>query len=249
VERERARWISLFAWTYAVFHALTRALSWLALQALPLHCLVCSEPGADGLDLCRACHAALPWNDHACPVCALPLPENEPAVCCGACLIDPPLQAAAAATFVYAPPVDQLILRFKFHKDLAAGRLLSQLMLQRVPAFLTVPLLPMPLHRKRLRRRGYDQALELTRPLAREMCLPLWQGLVRQRATAAQSTLDAHARQQNMRDAFAVRSAPPRSLTLVDDVMTTGATLQAAVHALHSHGLRRATLWVCARTP
>lgn len=232
-----------------MFHVLTRALSWLALQALPLHCLVCSEPGADGLDLCRACHASLPWNDHACPVCALPLPENEPAVCCGACMTDPPLQAAAAATFVYAPPVDQLILRFKFHKDLAAGRLLSQLMLQRVPAFLTEPLLPMPLHRKRLRKRGYDQALELTRPLAREMCLPLWQGLVRQRATTAQSELGADARQQNMRDAFAVRSVPPKALTLVDDVMTTGATLQAAVHALHSHGLRRATLWVCARTP
>ncbi len=242
--RERARWVSLLALNSAVFHAL----SWLSLQALPLHCLVCSEPGADGLDLCRACHAALPWNDHACPVCALPLPENEPAVCCGSCLIDPPLQAAAAATFVYAPPIDQLILRFKFHKDLAAGRLLSGLMLQRVPAFLTEPLVPMPLHRKRLRARGYDQALELTRPLAKEMCLPLWQGLVRQRATAAQSELGAEARKQNMRDAFAVRSAPPKALTLVDDVMTTGATLQAAVHALHSHGLRRATLWVCART-
>lgn len=230
-------------------HALSRCLSRLALQALPLRCLVCSDPGADGLDLCRACHAALPWNDHACPVCALPLAAYQPAACCGACLIDPPLQAAAAATFVYAPPVDWLILRFKFHNDLAVGRLLSQLMLQRVPPFLTEPLMPMPLHRQRLRKRGYDQALELTRPLAREMCVPLWQGLVRKRATAAQSGLDAEARQQNMRDAFAVRFAPPRALTLVDDVMTTGATLQAAVHALQGYGLRRATLWVCARTP
>ncbi len=232
-----------------MFHALSHAFSRLALQALPLRCLVCSEPGADGLDLCRACHAALPWNDHACPVCALPLPEGEPAVSCGVCLSDAPLQTAAAATFVYAPPVDRLILRFKFRQDLAAGRLLSQLMLQRVPPFLTEPLLPMPLHRRRLRERGYDQALELTRPLAREMCLPLWQGLARQRQTAAQSGLDAEARQQNMRDAFAVRFAPPRALTLVDDVMTTGATLQAAVHALQGYGLRRATLWVCARTP
>ena len=232
-----------------MFHALTRCVSWLALQALPLRCLVCSEPGADGMDLCHACYAALPWNDHACPVCALPLPEGAPVASCGMCLHDAPLQTAAAATFVYAAPVDQLILRFKFHNDLAAGRLLSQLMLQRVPPFLTEPLMPMPLHRKRLRKRGYDQALELTRPLAREMCLPLWQGLARKRATAAQSGLDAEARQQNMRDAFAVRFAPPKALILVDDVMTTGATLQAAVHALQGYGLRRATLWVCARTP
>lgn len=224
-------------------------LSWLALQALPLRCLVCGDPGADGLDLCRACHAALPWNDHACASCALPLPDDAPAEQCGACRVTRPRQDAAAATFLYAPPVDRLLIRFKFHEDLAAGRLLSQLMLQRVPAFLRVPLVPMPLHTQRLRQRGYDQALELARPLAKEMCLPLWQGLVRSRATAAQSELDAESRQRNLRGAFAVAATPPEALTLVDDVMTTGATLDAAVRALARSGLRHATLWVCARTP
>lgn len=228
---------------------LATALTWLALQALPLRCLVCSDPGANGLDLCRACHAELPWNDHACALCALPLPEDEPAPHCGPCLVAPPRQDAAAATFVYAPPVDRLLIRFKFHQDLAAGRLLSQLMLQRVPAFLQVPLVPMPLHTQRLRQRGYDQALELTRPLAKEMCLPLWRGLVRSRATAAQSELDAESRQHNLRGAFAVEATPPTALTLVDDVMTTGATLDAAVRALKRSGLQQATLWVCARTP
>lgn len=228
---------------------LSNALSWLALQARPLRCLVCSDPGANGLDLCRACHAALPWNDHACVLCALPLPEDEPTPQCGACLVARPRQDAAAATFLYAPPVDRLLIRFKFHQDLAAGRLLSQLMLQRIPSFLHVPLVPMPLHTQRLRQRGYDQALELTRPLAREMCLPLWRGLVRSRATAAQSELDAESRQRNLRGAFAVAATPPDALTLVDDVMTTGATLDAAVRALKRSGLKQATLWVCARTP
>lgn len=226
-----------------------RAMSWLALQALPLRCLVCASPGNDGLDLCAACHADLPWNDHACPLCALPLPPDEPAEVCGACLREPPRQVAAAATFLYAPPIDRLVLRFKFHQDLAAGRLLSQLMLQAVPDFAQHPLLPMPLHGRRLRERGYDQARELARPLARDLKLPLWNGLCRSRATMAQSTLDAEARRQNLRGAFAVQAAPPPRLTLVDDVMTTGATLDAAVRALGRSGLREATLWVCARAP
>jgi ComF family protein len=225
------------------------ALSWLALQALPLRCLVCGDPGTDGLDLCCACHAELPWNDHACLLCALPLMEGEPVGICGTCIATPPRQQAAAATFVYAPPVDQLLIRFKFHQDLAAGRLLSQLMLQRVPPWLEAPLVPMPLHTRRLRQRGYDQALELARPLAREMCLPLWNGLVRTRVTAAQSELDAESRQRNLRGAFAVRTTPPDALVLVDDVMTTGATLDAATRALESAGLTHAALWVCARTP
>lgn len=225
------------------------ALSWLALQALPLRCLVCSNPGNDGLDLCAACHAELPWNDHACPLCALPLPPDEPAAACGACLREPPRQVGAAATFVYAPPIDRLVLRFKFHQDLAAGRLLSQLMLQSVPDFARHPLLPMPLHGRRLRERGYDQARELARPLARELGLPLWSGLCRSRATVAQSTLDADARRQNLRGAFAVQATPPPRLTLVDDVMTTGATLDAAVRALRRSGVAEATLWVCARAP
>lgn len=228
---------------------ISAALAWLGQQALPLRCLVCEEPGAAGLDLCAACHAALPWNDHACRLCALPLPPGTPAGRCGTCLDDPPRQAAAAAVFLYTAPVDQLLLRFKFHQHLTAGRLLSQLMLQRVPAFATGALAPVPLHRPRLRSRGYDQALELTRPLARGLQVPVWRGLQRDRLTAPQSELDADARRCNLRDAFSVRMPPPSPLTVIDDVMTTGATLDAAVGALQGAGLVDVNVWVCARVP
>ena len=225
------------------------ALAWLGQQALPLRCLVCEEPGAAGLDLCAACHAALPWNDHACRLCALPLPPDASELRCGSCLDDPPRQAAAAAVFLYGAPVDQLLRRFKFHQDLAAGRLLSQLMLQRAPCFATGALAPVPLHRQRLRWRGYDQALELTRPLARGLQVPVWHGLRRDRLTAPQSELDADARRCNLRDAFSVRTPPPSALTVLDDVMTTGATLDAAVGALQRAGLVDVNVWVCARVP
>ncbi|MEG2805114.1 ComF family protein [Stenotrophomonas sp.] len=232
-----------------MFDAIAAALTRWSHQALPLRCLVCQAPGSNGLDLCAACHAALPWNGTACRLCALPLPEGEASPHCGLCQHEPPRAAAAAAVFRYAAPVDQLLVRFKFHQDLAAGRLLSQLMLQQVPAFVTGPLAPVPLHRQRLRSRGYDQALELTRPLARALRQPVWHGLYRDRLTDAQSRLDAEARRCNLRDAFDVTAPPPARLTVVDDVMTTGATLDAAVHALQRAGLVDVAVWVCARVP
>jgi len=223
------------------------------LQVLwPPRCLVCGERGDRGRDLCRSCAGALPWLRTACPTCALPLPM--PASACGACLRRAPPLAAVHAAFVYARPLDRLLPRFKFHGDLAAGRLLSQLLADACADW-THPaaLVPIALHRARLRQRGYDQALELARPLARRHGIALRpQLLVRTRATAAQSVqADASARRRNLRDAFTVPAgiALPAHVVLVDDVMTTGATLHAAAKALRRAGVARVDAWVCARVP
>ncbi len=153
---------------------------------------------------------------------------------------------------VYAAPVDGLLRRFKFHQDLVAGRLLAALLQARC-AGLPRPqaLLPIPLHTARLRERGYDQALELAQPLARALDVPVCHGLQRVRATAAQSELDARARRRNLRRAFAVAdpAALPAHVALIDDVMTTGATLHAAAHALRRAGVTRVDAWVVARVP
>ncbi|MFT3761699.1 MAG: ComF family protein [Pseudoxanthomonas sp.] len=225
---------------------LGRAGRWL----LPPRCLLCAEAGADGRDLCRACAAALPWNRSACLHCALPLTT---AGICGQCLRQPPPLTETHAVFVYGFPLDRLAPRFKFHRDLAAGRLLAGLMAEACAA-LPRPdaLAPVPLHRRRLRRRGYDQALELAKPLSRALGIPLQADLLsRRRATAPQSELDAAARRRNLRDAFAVAAGRPlpRHVALVDDVMTTGATLHAAARALLGAGVARVDAWVCARAP
>jgi len=227
----------------------TAGLRGLGLALLPARCLVCGERGAGGLDLCADCRAALPWNRVACPRCALPL--TSPAPACGACLARPPPQDGIRAAFLYRPPVDRLLLRFKFHGDLAAGRLLAGLMLEGLAdAARPQALLPLPLHRSRLRRRGYDQALELARPLARGLDLALdVRALERRRATAPQSELDAAARRANVRDAFRARPGVPPHVAVVDDVMTTGATVHAAVRALRRAGAARVEAWVCARVP
>jgi ComF family protein len=213
-----------------------------------LRCLVCGERGSHGRDLCHACHAALPWQGSACLRCALPMPH--PGVC-GHCLQQPPPVEEAHAVFDYAFPLDRLLPRLKFHGDFASGRLLAQCMAGRC---LRLPrpdaIIPVPLHHARLRRRGYDQALELARPVARALQLPLLDKVLhRSRVTRAQSRLDAEARQRNLRDAFLVarRDILPAHAVLVDDVMTTGATLHAAARALRRAGVQRVDAWVCAR--
>ncbi len=213
-----------------------------------LHCMVCGEAGQDGRDLCRACHAALPWQGPACLRCALPLPGNGT---CGTCLQHPPPLTETHAVFDYAFPLDRLLPRLKFHRDLASGRVLTQAMADHC-ASLTRPdaLLPLPLHRERLRRRGYDQALELARPLARALSLPLADGLLeRCKPTSAQSRLAAAERTRNLRGAFCVvaGASVPNHIVLIDDVMTTGASLHSAARVLLVGGVKRVDAWICAR--
>ena len=227
-----------------------RLLGRLGRLLLAPRCLLCGEVAGGERDLCGACAAELPWSGHACARCALPL--HEPGTC-GPCLRRPPPLAATHAAFVYGFPLDRLLPRFKFHDDLAAGRLLSQLMADALRG-LPPPdaLVPVPLHRARLRSRGYDQALELAKPLARTLRIPLLaDALVRRRETRPQSELDAVARQRNLRGAFEVRGnqALPGHVVLVDDVMTTGATLHAAATMLRRAGVQRVDAWVCARVP
>lgn len=224
-----------------------RLARWLSIP----RCLLCREPGDGRHALCPACIASLPWNRDGCLRCATPLPAAG--AVCGPCLRHPPPLAATRAAFLYGDPVDRLLPRLKFHRDLAAGRLLAECM---ATAFADAArpdvIVPVPLHRARLRQRGYDQALELARPLARTLGVPLQPALLqRLRDTAAQSRLDAAARKRNLRGAFAIdRHGPlPAHVVILDDVMTTGATLHAAARALRRAGVARVDAWVCARVP
>jgi ComF family protein len=210
-------------------------------------CLLCAGGGAER-GLCSGCCADLPWQGSACQRCALPIPIPGT---CGACLRSPPPQDRGWSVFDYRPPLDFMIRRLKFHRDLAWARVLGGLMAadissrcdERVDA-----IVPVPLHRRRLAERGYNQALELARPLARRLGVPLaWDLCVRCRATAEQTELDAAARRANVRAAFSVRRSPPATVAVVDDVLTTGSTVAALAQALRRAGAKRVLVWVCAR--
>lgn len=219
-------------------------------------CLLCERPGGPHA-LCPGCLADLPWNHTACRHCALPLPAGQPA--CAACLATPPLQARTLAPLRYEFPVDHLVAGLKYHGRLAHAPLLGALLRDHVLA--TVPdlpdlLLPVPLHRGRLADRGYNQALEIARPLARATGLAQETRLLqRRRATAPQMSLDADTRARNPQGAFSLDRARlaqlgnPQHVAIIDDVMTTGATLREIAGLLQQAGVSRIEFWVVARTP
>jgi ComF family protein len=223
----------------------------LPLPGLPWRCQLCGADGVDGIDLCEGCIADLPRNTICCARCALPLASS--AAICGTCQRRPPPWDAAWVPFVYGWPLDRLESRFKFGGDLACGRSLAKLWCDTVlPLDLPKLILPVPLHRQRLRDRGYNQALELARPLARAMSVPLSHDvLTRNRPSAPQTELDARARRRNVRKAFVLKPTRvlPAHVAIVDDVMTTGATLAECARALKSAGVARVDVWALARAP
>ncbi len=220
---------------------------------LPPRCLLCGAAGDDNRDLCAGCRDDLAVNAPCCPRCAMPLATPAPA--CGQCLRRQPPFARAWAPLRYAHPLDLLEARFKFRADLAAGRVLSSLMIERAASDapeLPELLIPIPLHPSRLRERGYNQTLELLRPLAQTLGVPLRaDALVRVRATPPQTGLDAAARRRNLRSAFAVApdATLPAHVAVFDDVMTTGATLREAAQTLLRAGVARVDAWALARAP
>lgn len=216
----------------------------------PWRCLLCGDPGTTGMDLCVPCAREMPRNRHACERCALPLPVGT--ALCGQCQRRAPPWDAAWAPFRYGWPLDRLETRFKFGADLAAGRVLAELWRGEAPPAQRPDLIvPVPLHRARLRQRGYNQSLELARPLAAAVGAPLRHDVLeRIRGTSAQTELDRAARRSNVRGAFRARGATlPAHVVLLDDVMTTGATLAECARVLKRAGAKRVDVWALARAP
>ena len=202
-------------------------------------CILCGGDGQwleepFGLDLCIHCESACP--------CA------------------PPGPGSTFCLFRYEDPVDLLVQRLKFRGDIPVARVLGTLMARALRAQhrpLPQCLVPMPLHVSRYRERGFCQTTEIAQHIARRLHrpdgtrLPLRRDLLqRVRATRAQSGLAAAERARNLQGAFAARTGdgpPPAHIALLDDVLTTGRTAQAAITALHAAGVHKVELWCCTR--
>lgn len=228
---------------------LRNAQDWL----LPRLCPACGMGCGPGRDLCAGCDAGLPVIATACPRCAQPYEHPDIRGVCGMCQRQPPAFTRSVALYRYAPPVDHFIRALKFHHGLGMARLLGRRLTMRLQTESPQPdrIIPVPLHLSRLRTRGYNQALEIARPIARVLDIPLdHDSLIRTRATAAQSDLPVEHRRRNVRGAFAVRARANLAglrIALVDDVMTTGSTVQAASRALLAAGAEEVEVWVAAR--
>ncbi|MFA6970320.1 MAG: ComF family protein [Gallionella sp.] len=218
-------------------------------QLLPAQpCVLCGSMSHAGL-WCEACNTAMPYLDTPhCPICALPTTQGE---ICGHCLKKPPLFTRTIAVYSYQFPVDQLIQAMKYHEQLALAQIFSEKLMQRIdsnnlPDFI----IPMPLHPAKLKSRGFNQAQLIAAPLARALGIPLLTGAChRLRDTPSQTSLPWKERSRNVRGAFGCdMDLSGKHIALLDDVFTSGASLNALAEAVKQQGAREISAWVVART-
>ena len=211
-------------------------------------CILCQAASGDRL-VCAACERDLASPEHACPRCALP---DSGDVECGACLAGPPHYEATRAVFTYTYPVDVLVQALKYGGQLALAAWFAQKLQQRIfPADAVDLIVPLPLYPIRLAERGFNQAAEVAKALSRASGLRMDTQLARRvRNTVPQTNLPWREREANMRQAFSCeRDLSGLSVAVIDDVMTTGSTLNEFARTLKRSGAVRVQNWVIARTP
>jgi len=210
----------------------------------PSSCLLCAADSSE--TLCPGCAAELPLLPQGCPQCAEPTTHGER---CGRCLHEPPHFDAAFAIWRYEFPLDRLIHAYKYGGELALSGWFGKRLAEKLHAWNYDLIVPMPLHRDRLRERGFNQAAELARVIGLEKNCPLsLDQLRRTRATAAQADLPLAQRAANVRGAFECAGDwQGKRLLLVDDVMTSGATLSECARILKLHGASAVGVAVVAR--
>ncbi|PRY65732.1 ComF family protein [Vreelandella songnenensis] len=219
-------------------------------KALPGYCAFCLASTEPGQGWCTTCLVELPWNVKPCTHCADPLRERDQSLCAH-CLQEPPPITHTQAALLYQAAIKELIYDFKFNAFPRAGMLLVELMLKAMPRHPGAALLAVPMHPKRARERGFNQAQWLAEQLSRRTGLPLLQAECH-KLVVAQRTLNRQERAANLRGAFRMAKDThplPAHIMLVDDVVTTGATGNALADVVLDAGAERVDMWAVARTP
>lgn len=192
--------------------------------------------------LCQACRLILPWNTSGCKLCGRPLPDSASAptnnTCiCGTCLINPPAYHRLVSLFYYKYPVPYLIHALKFNSNIELARCFGLQLAEKIrTAESPLPdmIVPVPLHPARQCRRGYNQALEIARPVASKLHIPIAKNICKRvRNTRQQSNLNAPDRKNNLENAFQwLNTRAYNHIAIIDDVITTGSTVNALIHSM-----------------
>lgn len=236
-----------------IFSLRSRLLQRLTSTVYPPRCVLCGASGFNDMDICEACYNALPWIESACIQCAIPLARHSGnQLKCGECLKKPPLFDRSASLFRYENDAVTLIHRLKFDEKLACSRLLGGMLADAIDTRgIERPecILPVPLFKKRLKQRGFNQSIELARPVARAFNLRLdLQSVKRVRDTRSQTELGKKQRRKNIRSAFEiVRPVRAQHVAVVDDVVTTASTVNELARILKRAGVKRVDVWSVAR--
>ena len=211
-------------------------------------CVLCGCMSRAGL-WCETCEQALPYlQAPQCIHCALPIPSGD---WCGHCLSHPPKFSRSTALYSYTFPINKLIQQLKYGDQLALADTFASKLAQRLDrARLPDLIIAMPLHPNKLKQRGYNQSLLLARKLAQELDVKLITHACRRvRDTPSQSSLPFKERGKNMRNAFVCEvDLSGMKVALVDDVLTSGASMDALAAAALKRGASEVQVWVVART-
>ncbi len=223
---------------------------------LPHHCLLCQH--ISDRALCKDCEQSLAWLQDTCPKCSYPIDKqtiSEPTPC-PACFKNKFYFTRTIALFHYEEPISSFIKELKFNGQLAVATWLGQILSEHVEKIYSNELLPqliipMPLHVKRLRQRGYNQALEIARIVSKCLDITLQPNVCRRiRHTRPQAQLSALQREKNIQQAFEIRGAinvGVGHVAIIDDVMTTGSTCNVLSQLLYEQGIKQIDIWCCAR--
>jgi ComF family protein len=229
----------------------------------PSRCILCGQtvitPAIDDMiELCTDCYRNLPFNESCCAQCALPLPEAAgDQVLCGRCINKLPAFDYCHSLFRYEDDIIHLVHQLKFGDKISYARSLGELLYHRLQAEIEKTgdrpdcLLPVPLHNRRLRQRGYNQSIEIARVMSHKLNIPIEYNLVeRRRYTETQTGLNAKQRRKNISKAFLVSGEMRyRHVLVVDDVVTTGATVNELALLLKKHKVERVGIMSIARAP
>lgn len=224
----------------------------IALDTLyPPTCPLCGSAAMDGI--CAPCLQQLPRVDQPCPCCGTP---GRSRLVCGRCQGNPPAYERAIVPFCYAPPLAGLIKQYKYRRKITLAEPLARTLARDLAGRIDTGVLSrpqlivaVPLHWTRLLQRGFNQSLELAKPLSRELGVPLAPTATsRRRRTSSQVNLSLKHRRNNVRGCFELRrELGGESIAIVDDVMTSGETVNALAETLLEGGARRVQVWALAR--
>jgi len=216
------------------------------------NCVLCGSSTREKISLCLACQDDLPRIEGACTKCGIPVVSNESM--CGKCLHEPPIVDYTFSMYHYESPVDSLITQLKFKQQLSSAAILGVLMEKLLRKDLVINgcpdvILPVPLHKGRLSQRGFNQSLEISKPISDGLNIPIDYLLARRiKSTKSQMDLRANERKRNIKGCFQVRLMPAyQHVVLVDDVVTTGSTTNELAKALKKSGVEKVGVWAVAR--
>ena len=240
----------------------------LLLNLFPSRCVFCQQtvnarifesPAVNkNIEVCADCYKSLPHNDHCCIRCALPLAEEiNDRVLCGRCIKKLPVFDYSYSLFRYQDDIVRLVHQLKFSEKISYARSIGEMLLTKFELDLLPEqgrpdcLLPVALHESRLRQRGFNQSVEIARVIAKKLNIPIdYDTVIRQRSTVSQTGLNARQRRKNIKGAFSLaKDIKYRHVLIIDDVVTTGSTVNELAKVLKKNNVKRVGVLSIARAP